>query len=313
MALERLQRRGSGPAAEVVPRLARCGRPPRRCCRRGRGRRRRSRRRGTPARTAARAAPRRPATRRRRRTPAPRRRPRPANATWISRLGPEAGPSAGCAAEPEVRLVRAVADGLAEVHEPGEAEGAEHLVVEGGRRGEVGAVDADVIDHGDTLVPTRVRRVTDDASPYDLAAQAAERLAELTGVERHDVALVLGSGLAARGRDARRDRGRDRHHRPARLQRRRGGRPLRQDPLGPGRRPTGAGLPQPHPLLRGQGRRGGRARRADGGAGRLPHHRAHQRLRRAQGELDARYAGADQRPHQPHRPLADRRAPTSST
>lgn len=31
-------------------------------------------------------------------------------------------------------------------------------------------------------------------SPYDLAGDAAQRLAELTGVERHDVALVLGSG-----------------------------------------------------------------------------------------------------------------------
>jgi len=31
-------------------------------------------------------------------------------------------------------------------------------------------------------------------SPYEHAAYAAERLAELTGVERHDVALVLGSG-----------------------------------------------------------------------------------------------------------------------
>ncbi|MXG89510.1 purine-nucleoside phosphorylase [Nocardioides flavescens] len=31
-------------------------------------------------------------------------------------------------------------------------------------------------------------------SPYDLAQSAAERLAELTGAERHDVALVLGSG-----------------------------------------------------------------------------------------------------------------------
>ena len=31
-------------------------------------------------------------------------------------------------------------------------------------------------------------------SPYELAADAAQRLAELTGVERHDVALVLGSG-----------------------------------------------------------------------------------------------------------------------
>ncbi len=36
--------------------------------------------------------------------------------------------------------------------------------------------------------------MTDSPTPYDLAAQAAARLAELTGVERHDVALVLGSG-----------------------------------------------------------------------------------------------------------------------
>src|SRR3954466_6095843 len=31
-------------------------------------------------------------------------------------------------------------------------------------------------------------------TPYELAGEAAARLAELTGVERHDVALVLGSG-----------------------------------------------------------------------------------------------------------------------
>jgi len=35
---------------------------------------------------------------------------------------------------------------------------------------------------------------TDTPDPYALADQAAARLAELTGVERHDVALVLGSG-----------------------------------------------------------------------------------------------------------------------
>jgi purine-nucleoside phosphorylase len=33
-----------------------------------------------------------------------------------------------------------------------------------------------------------------EESPYDLAGRAAEKLAELTGVDRHDVALVLGSG-----------------------------------------------------------------------------------------------------------------------
>jgi len=36
--------------------------------------------------------------------------------------------------------------------------------------------------------------MTDAADPYVLAQQAAVRLADLTGVERHDVALVLGSG-----------------------------------------------------------------------------------------------------------------------
>ena len=46
-------------------------------------------------------------------------------------------------------------------------------------------------------VQIRVADVTHAAapeSPYDLAGAAAERLTELTGVERHDVALVLGSG-----------------------------------------------------------------------------------------------------------------------
>jgi purine-nucleoside phosphorylase len=36
--------------------------------------------------------------------------------------------------------------------------------------------------------------VSNEQSPYELADAAAVRLAELTGVERHDVALVLGSG-----------------------------------------------------------------------------------------------------------------------
>ena len=43
---------------------------------------------------------------------------------------------------------------------------------------------------GNVLVVTETP--TDD--PYDLARKAAARLAELTGVEKHDVALVLGSG-----------------------------------------------------------------------------------------------------------------------
>jgi purine-nucleoside phosphorylase len=36
--------------------------------------------------------------------------------------------------------------------------------------------------------------VSDSTSPYALAEQAAERLRELTGTDRHDVALVMGSG-----------------------------------------------------------------------------------------------------------------------
>jgi len=36
--------------------------------------------------------------------------------------------------------------------------------------------------------------VSDSTSPYALAEQAAARLRELTGIDRHDVALVLGSG-----------------------------------------------------------------------------------------------------------------------
>jgi purine-nucleoside phosphorylase len=54
-----------------------------------------------------------------------------------------------------------------------------------------------VIDDPD-MVPyrsrTRVTSVTDPETPYALAQQAADKLAELTGVAHHDVALVLGSG-----------------------------------------------------------------------------------------------------------------------
>lgn len=42
--------------------------------------------------------------------------------------------------------------------------------------------------------PDSVASVTETSSPYVLADQAAARLAELTGVAHHDVALVLGSG-----------------------------------------------------------------------------------------------------------------------
>lgn len=47
---------------------------------------------------------------------------------------------------------------------------------------------------------TRALELQDPATdPFQVALAAAERLAELTGVERHDVALVLGSGWAPAG------------------------------------------------------------------------------------------------------------------
>ncbi len=39
-----------------------------------------------------------------------------------------------------------------------------------------------------------LRRVSNDSTPQEFAAQAADRLRELTGVDQHDVALVMGSG-----------------------------------------------------------------------------------------------------------------------
>ena len=41
---------------------------------------------------------------------------------------------------------------------------------------------------------SRVCCVNDQLTPYQLAEQAADHLRELTGVDSHDVALVLGSG-----------------------------------------------------------------------------------------------------------------------
>jgi purine-nucleoside phosphorylase len=48
------------------------------------------------------------------------------------------------------------------------------------------------------MPPTEPAHVLDDPAtdPFDIARQAAEQLAEATGVERHDIALTLGSGWA---------------------------------------------------------------------------------------------------------------------
>ena len=96
-------------------------------------------------------------------------------------------------------------------------------------------------------------------------------------------------------------------HRAARLPAagRRG--PRRHHPLGHGRLQQGAGLPRPHPPLRGPRRRDGGPRRTHccrrGRQGRG----ADQRVRRPAPRLLPRSAGAHQRPHQPDRDLADRR------
>jgi purine-nucleoside phosphorylase len=50
------------------------------------------------------------------------------------------------------------------------------------------------------VTTTDVPRLDDPSTdPFEVARLAAERLAELTGAERHDVALVLGSGWAPAG------------------------------------------------------------------------------------------------------------------
>ncbi len=72
-----------------------------------------------------------------------------------------------------------------------------------------------------------------DPTPYDNAQAAAARLAELTGVERHDIALVLGSGwLPAVDALGEATAEIDTTDLPG-LQRRRGRRAQRQDPLDP--------------------------------------------------------------------------------
>ncbi len=131
-------------------------------------------------------------------------------------------------------------------------------------------------------------------------------LREKTGVERHDIALVMGSGwlpaVDALG-EATAELELDG---PARLRAAGRGRARGQDPVGARRRPEPAGVPRPHPLLRGPRRARRGARGAHGGGGRVPRRGADQRLRRPEGDLAARHAGADQRPHQPDRHVTDR-------
>ena len=105
--------------------------------------------------------------------------------------------------------------------------------------------------------------------PYAAAAASAGRLAERTGQAAHDAAVILGSGWAAAA-DALGTGAGGAARRPRRVPaadraRSRGGRPL-----GARRRHAGAGVPRPHPPVRGPPGGDGGARRADRGRRGLP-------------------------------------------
>ncbi len=144
--------------------------------------------------------------------------------------------------------------------------------------------------------------------PVQAAAEAADRLRELTGVDKHDVALVMGSGwlpaVDALGRG---------HRRAAAPPTCPGFAPpavaghAGQDPLGARRATATCWCSSAAPTsTRAVGVRVRGARRAHRRRRRLRGGRAHQRLRRPQGVLAAGHPGADQRPPQPDRHLAHR-------
>ena len=107
----------------------------------------------------------------------------------------------------------------------------------------------------------------DDAA--ERAARSARELARRTGSDRHDVLLVLGSGLTGRGRDPRRRRGlAPARHAPL-LPPLHGGRPPRPGLVRRRRREAGPGLRRPVPPVRGDRARRGRAPPAHGRRRRL--------------------------------------------
>ena len=149
------------------------------------------------------------------------------------------------------------------------------------------------------------------ATDPDAAARAAAaELARRTGVERHDVAVVLGSRLGAGRRRVRARPRRDPGRRRCRASPRRGAPDHRGTARSVSRRRPSAvsRAARAHPSLRGPRRGAGGARgphRLRRGRG---HGRAHQRRRRHRPRLRGRPAGADQRPPQPHRALPAGRA-----
>ena len=158
---------------------------------------------------------------------------------------------------------------------------------------------------------------TDSAAapgPAELArAAAAAALAERTGVERHDVAIVLGSGwvpaIDALGRP---DAELAVTELPGFLPPAVEGHAGRIRSLTVGGRRVLAFLGRTH-FYEGRGVDAGRARRAGGGRRRLPDGRADQRLRRPASGPGRRRPGADQRPPQPDLAHAAGRRRASST
>ncbi len=132
-----------------------------------------------------------------------------------------------------------------------------------------------------------------EPNPYDLAAEAAEKLAELTGVERHDVALVLGSGwlpaVEALGEATAEI---DTTDLPGFSAAAVAGHSGKIRSVRAGDRQLLVFLSRTH-YYEGKGVAAVVHGVRTAGARRLPHHRAHQRLRRAEGDVDAGHAGAD--------------------
>ena len=155
---------------------------------------------------------------------------------------------------------------------------------------------------------TSLSPVTTSQDPYELAREAARALGEATGVERHDVALVMGSGWVPAADVLGTADQEIASHRPARLPaaggRRARGQAFAASTVGDAKR---ADLPRPHPPLRGPGCRRRRPRRADG---RRRRRQAVVLTNGAGGIRDRLPAGQPvliTRPHQPDGDLADRR------
>lgn len=87
------------------------------------------------------------------------------------------GADALAGADPEVRLVGAVADRAAEAHEPAVTQGRQHGVIERDRAVKVGAADAEVID----LPPIPAREIATAYRPHQAGTALYSALCRLDG------------------------------------------------------------------------------------------------------------------------------------